>query len=95
MSKAIEAVSARLTPGTQMECLENTNVGEPKGVILTITGQGKRAFSPTLTETRGGVAHRAASGLELHAGLCMVDADTFRQSIERDVHSVTWRILVT
>lgn len=57
MSKAIEGLAARLMPGTQMECLENTNVGEPKGAILTITEQGKRVFSSTLTETRGGVAH--------------------------------------
>jgi hypothetical protein len=95
MSKAIEALAARLTPGTQMECLENTNVAERKGAILTITEQGKRVLSGTVSETRGGVAHRAEFGLELRAGLHMVDADTFRQPIERYGHSVTWRILVT
>jgi hypothetical protein len=33
--------------------------------------------------------------LELRAGLHMVDADTYRQPIDREGHSVTWRILVT
>jgi len=64
MSKAIEAVSVRLTPGTQMECLENTYIPERKGAILTIRAQGKRVFSSTVTETRGGVAHRAESRFE-------------------------------
>ena len=50
MGKAIEALADRLTPGTTMECLENTYIPERKGAILIITTKGKRVFSGTLTE---------------------------------------------
>jgi hypothetical protein len=94
MSKAIER-SPPAWPGHHHGDLENTYIPERKGAILTITKQGKRVFAGTVTDTRGGVAHRGEFGLELRTGLHMIGANTYRQPIDREGHSVTWRILVT